>query len=177
MQIVARTSLDAGGFSRALRRAIGAVDPAVAPGQAETMRSLIDRSVAQPRFRMLLIGAFAAVALALTLVGLYGTVSYSVAQRRREIGIRLAVGAGVGQVVGLVVREAAWMVLAGIPAGLGAAWLAGRAIAGELFAVPLVDPFVYVAVPLLLGVVAVAAIVGPARRAARVDPTIALRVE
>jgi putative ABC transport system permease protein len=177
MQVLARTSLDAGRFSGALRRSVNALDPTLAPGQVETMRALIDRSVAQPRFRMLLIGAFASVALLLTLVGLYGTVSYSVAQRRREIGIRLAVGADGPQVIRLIVRQAARMVLVGIPAGLGAAWMAGRAISRQLFEVQPTDPFVFIAVPLLLGGVALAAILGPARAAARVDPVVALKIE
>jgi putative ABC transport system permease protein len=177
LQIVARTSLDAGQFSRAFRSAVNALDPTLAPAQVETMRSLVDRSVAQPRFRMLLIGAFAGVALMLTLVGLYGTVSYAVSQRRREIGIRLAVGADGPQVIGLVVRQTSWMLLVGLPLGVGAAWMAGRAISTQLFEVEPTDPLVFIAVPLAVAAIAIAAILGPARAAARVDPVIALRTE
>jgi ABC-type antimicrobial peptide transport system permease subunit len=113
----------------------------------------------------------------LTLVGLYGTVSYAVSQRRREIGIRLAVGADGPQVIGLVVRQTSWMLLVGLPLGVGAAWMAGRAISTQLFEVEPTDPLVFIAVPLAVAAIAIAAILGPARAAARVDPVIALRTE
>ena len=126
---------------------------------------------------MLLIAAFAAVALMLTLVGLYGAVSYSVSQRRREIGIRLAVGADGPTIIRLIVRQVMWMLSVGLVVGLTAAWMAGRAIAAQLFEVEPTDPLVFMVVPLTVTAIALAAVFGPARAASRVDPVIALRTE
>ena len=141
------------------------------------MRELVAGSVAEPRFRMLLIGVFAAAALALTVVGLYGVVSYAVEQRRREIGIRVAVGAPRTQVVSLFLRQALWLVAIGTAAGLFAGWLAGRAFASGLLQVLPFDSLVFALVPVVLILVAVAAVLLPALRAAQVDPVIALRAE
>jgi ABC-type antimicrobial peptide transport system permease subunit len=141
------------------------------------MHDLADASVASPRFRAGLIGSFAGVALLLTLVGLHGLLAYAVSQRRREIGIRLALGARADQVVGLVVRQGAALVAVGAILGLAGAMAANRLFSAMLFDVSTTDPLVFGLVTGGLIGVAVLAFVVPARRAARVDPVSALRSE
>jgi ABC-type antimicrobial peptide transport system permease subunit len=173
--IVARTSLSAADLAPVLRAKIRELDPTLALGRVETMRSLIDESVARPRFRMGLIVSFAAVALVLTLVGLYGTVAYAVSQRAREIGIRFALGAQARSVVGLVVRQGAWFVALGCAVGLAAALAASRWLQEMLFQVTPRDMAVFAGVPLVVAAVAMAAMLAPARRASKVDPVSVLR--
>jgi putative ABC transport system permease protein len=153
------------------------VDPDLRPSQLETMGDLVNDAVARPRFQMILIGVFAALALALAMVGVYGVLASSVAARTREIGVRLALGAGPRRVLGLVVREG--MVLAGIGIVIGTlAALGVVRFAASLFqGVPATDPFTYGVVAAVVAAVAVTACVIPARRAASVDPMTSLRAE
>jgi len=133
--------------------------------------------VAQPRFQALLIGLFAAVALVLAVVGVYGVLSYQVAQRAREVGIRIALGASRVDVVRLVVRRGLWLTAAGLAIGvLGAIGLT-RYMASLLYGVGATDPATFVGVAGLLAITSLAASFIPARRAARVDPTVTLRQE
>lgn len=175
MTVVVRTSTPPAGFVPVLRSALRELDVTLALGSVFTMDSLLDRSVAAPRFRTGLIASFAIVALVLTIVGLYGTLAYAVSQRTREIGIRFALGAQRGSVLGLVLRQGAWPVALGALAGLAAAYAGARVLEDLLFQVTPRDAAVFAGVPLVLVAVAGLAMLAPARRAAKLDPVKALR--
>ena len=134
-------------------------------------------SIAPNQFLSMLVGTFAGLALLLAAAGLYGVISYSVAQRTREIGIRLALGAEQTRVLQMVISEGAKMALAGMVLGLAGSLLATRLIASQLHGVGATDPVTFTGVTLLLGAVALAACWVPAWRAMRVDPLVALRYE
>jgi predicted permease len=179
MSIAIRTSADAGQIDRSVRQALAQADPGGAITPVRAMEDLItdSPSVFMRRFPLFLVGAFAAAALALAIVGIYGVVSYSVAQRTREMGIRMALGAQPGSLVSLVMRHGGRMAAAGIVLGVVGAVLSGRYAATLLYGVTATDPLTYLAVAVVLSIVAVAATVLPARRATRVDPALALRSE
>jgi putative ABC transport system permease protein len=159
------------------RALLSEIDPDLPISSVQSMEAIVADSVAPRRFSMLLLGAFAAVALALTLAGVYGVLSYGVARRGNEIGVRLALGASQGSVLGLVVRQGMRPVLAGMAAGLAGALAISRLLSGLLFEVSPADPSTYVAVAAVLALAAVAACTLPARRALRADPLQALREE
>jgi predicted permease len=144
---------------------------------AQTMNEVIADSLAARRFSMEILGVFAALALLLSSVGIYGVISYGVGQRTQEIGIRLALGAQRGDVLRLVLGQAARMTLIGVAIGLGAAFGLTRLMNTMLFGVSATDPLTFGGVALLLALVALAAAYIPARRATRVDPMVALRYE
>jgi putative ABC transport system permease protein len=184
MSIVGRTrdtrdggSVDPVALAGAVRREVHALDPTVPVYQVRTMAQQIARSpaVLARWLPMRLVGAFAAAALALAVVGIYGLVAYTVAQRTQELGIRIALGAQRRNILSLVVREAALLAVAGVGVGLVAALWATRMLGSLLYGVGPTDPLTYVAVAALLGGIALAASYVPARRAARVDPMVALR--
>ncbi len=179
MSIAIRSRRDAGELSRDLNRVVEQMAPGAGVIHPVAMDQLITESasVFMRRFPLLLIGAFAAATLVLALVGVYGVVSYSVAQRTRELGIRVALGAQSSNLVMLVVRHGAWMAGAGVAIGVVAALLLGRFVAGMLYGVGARDPATLTLVALTLGSAAVAATIIPARRATRVDPAIALQEE
>jgi putative ABC transport system permease protein len=141
------------------------------------MDELLRRSTAEPRFRALLLALFAAIAIILSALGIYGVISYSVTQRTREIGIRLALGAKRQDIIRMVVRQGMLLTLAGVVIGLGAAFMLTRALSDFLFTVSATDALTFVAVSLLLTGAALGACFAPARRATRVDPMVALRYE
>ena len=161
----------------AVRDAVRAIDPEMPLDKVEPLSDLIAGEVAEPRFRAMVIAAFALMAMLLAAIGVYGLISYSVAQRTREIGIRVALGAQPGQVMGPVLTEGLTLALAGIGIGLVAAAAATRLFAGFLFDVRALDPVTFGAVAVLLLAVALLASYIPSRRALRIDPIDALRGE
>jgi ABC-type antimicrobial peptide transport system permease subunit len=141
------------------------------------MAARVAASLAERRFSMLLLGLFALLALGLAMLGVYGVMAYFVAQGARELGIRMALGASPREILGLVVGQGAGVAALGLVLGLGGAVALGRFMETLLFGVGTRDPITFVAMPLVLAAVAVIACYVPARRATRIDPTIALRSE
>lgn len=161
----------------AIRGEIRALDPTMPISNVRTLEEVLASSVAQPRFAMVLLGSFAAIALLLAVVGIYGVLSYAVSRRTREIGIRMAVGAEPGRVVSDVVGRGMAMALLGITAGLGLAWVLAGSLEGMLYGVEAHDVLTFAVAPLIFVGVAFLACVIPALRAARVNPSGALRYE
>jgi predicted permease len=172
-----RTSGDPLAVVPALRSAVRAVDDDLPIYLVRTLEEQIGLALSKARFGSLLLTCFAGVALLLAALGVYGVLSQAVAARRREIGVRIALGAAAGQVERLVLGQGLRLALAGALAGLALALALGGGLRGLLFAVPARDPLTLGVVLLLLLVVAFAACLLPARRAARVDPTLVLRAE
>jgi putative ABC transport system permease protein len=142
-----------------------------------TVEFLVNRSTADRRFLMTLMGIFATLALVLTIIGLYGVISYLVNQRTQEIGIRMALGAQMRDILGMVLKQGMLLVLTGVGLGLGAAWLLTRLMSRLLYQVSATDPLTFIVISLLLVTVALLACYIPARRATKVDPLVALRYE
>jgi putative ABC transport system permease protein len=164
-------------LAEGMRRELAALDPQLALHRVRPMSELVSASVAQRRFQALLLAAFAAVGLALAAGGLYGVIAFSVSQRTREIGIRMALGAPARGVLRLVIGQGLALVAIGVTIGLAAAFVFSRVLAGLLFRVTTTDPATFALVPALLLLTALVASYLPARRATRVDPLAALRVE
>jgi putative ABC transport system permease protein len=175
--LVAKTAMDPRAAAAAIRAAIRQVDPELPVPAFKTMNEIVSGSVAQRRFQMTLVLLFAAVAMLLACLGIYGVVSYSVAQRANEVGIRMALGARSGAIRGMVLRQALLPVAAGLGAGVLASLALGRVLGSMLFGVNAADPITIVAVVALLSFVAAAASYIPARRATLIDPLNALRYE
>jgi putative ABC transport system permease protein len=166
-----------GGMQAAIARAIHEIDPEVFVGEVTPMQNLLGEQLARPRFNMMLLGVFAAVAMALAAIGIYGVIAYSVAQRTREIGIRMALGAQRADMLTMILRQSLTVVGIGIAVGLLAAFGGTRLLASLLYGVGANDVLIYAAVVFLLGAAALLASYIPARRAMKVDPIIALRYE
>jgi putative ABC transport system permease protein len=160
-----------------VRTAMRAVDPGVPLSSINTMDSLLDSSLGARRFNLYLLSAFAAVALTLAAIGLFGVMAYLVSQRTREMGVRLALGATRGEVFRLIVGRGLALTGIGVVAGVGAALGLTRVMETLLFSVSRTDPITFVAVPVTLIIVAAIACYLPARRAMKVDPVVALRVD
>ena len=175
--ISVRTTGNPLGVVPVLREAVADVHPRAALNDVTTMEARFSSSVAQPRFQTVFIGSFGAVALLLAMLGVYGLLAYTVAQRRAEIGIRIALGAQTGQVSALVVRQGALLVGAGAGLGLLAASASSRVLGSFLFGIGAGDRLTFIAAPLVLIAVALVACWLPARRATRIDPLEALRLD
>jgi len=176
-EVVVRSDLDTAMLGPALLRVVQSIDKDQPISAIETMEAIVSRSVAAPRFRTLLLGLFAGIALALSLIGTYGVVSYGVTQQTREIGLHMALGAEPRKIVGDVLRRGLKLSIAGVAIGSLFAMGLARFLRGMLFQVEPLDLTVFVSVSLVLMSVAAAACYLPALRAARLDPSTALRVE
>jgi putative ABC transport system permease protein len=177
MYLVVRTIGETSALGPALRERIRQVDPDVTATSIRTMEDRLAASVARPRLQTVVLGAFAILALLLAAVGMYGVTSHAAAQRTREIGIRMAVGASSRAILGLFMRQGFTMVAGGLIAGLLGAAALSRGLRTLLFEVSPTDPRVFAGLTLVLATVALAAAWLPARRATRLDPTVALREE
>jgi putative ABC transport system permease protein len=172
-----RTSVDPLSLAAAVRSEVWAVDKDQPVSNITTMNEILSSSVAKQRFNTLLLGIFAAVALVLAAVGIYGVISYSVTQRTREIGIRMALGATSRDVLGLVVGQGFALVSIGVVTGLVSAFVLTRLMESLLFGVSATDPLTFIAISAVLVAVAMLASYIPARKATKVDPMVALRYE
>ena len=177
VNMVVRTERDPSSIVPSLRAALKAADPEIPLARIATMEELTARSVATRRFNTLLLGIFSSLALVLALVGIYGVMSYSVSQRRQEVGIRMALGAPANEVLRLILREAMTLAGIGIVIGLVLSTFVTRLLGSLLFQVSATDAVTFAATAGLLAAVAFAASWIPARRAARVQPSVALRTE
>jgi putative ABC transport system permease protein len=175
MNLLVRTAVDPRSIISAVRAEIAAVDPDQPITKIQTVDDIMDESRSQPRFTMLLLGVFSATALALAIIGIYGVLSYSVAQRRQEFGIRLALGAEHADILRLVVRQGLTLAVAGIVLGLISALSLTRLMASMLYHVGSLDVITFLFTPLLFLCIAVFASYLPARRAMKVDPIEALK--
>ena len=178
MSVVLKTAVPPESLTEAVRRAVYSLDGNLPVSNTRTLEQIVARSISQPRFYMALLAIFAGIAVALAAIGIFGVLSYAVAQRTREIGIRMALGAHQRSVLGLIVREATLMVAGGVLLGLAFAlpltrWL----VAKLLFDTEPNDPLTFFSVATGLAVIALLAAYVPARRATRVDPMVALRAE
>jgi putative ABC transport system permease protein len=175
--LAVKTSSAPEAFGARIRAAVRATDPELPLYAVQPMRNVVESGLAERRFSMLLIGVFAAFALVLSSVGIYGVLAYLVEQRTAEIGVRMAIGAKPRSILRLIIMQGLWLAAAGILIGLAGAALAARAISGLLFGVDPLDPATFAGAALLLTVVAALACYVPARRATRIDPLVALRQE
>jgi putative ABC transport system permease protein len=176
-EIVVKSSLSTSAVAGAIRRDVAQMDKDLPVTDVSSLSDLVDTTIAQPRFRTILLGLFAALALLLAAAGIFGVISYSVSCRTQEIGIRIALGASPSSVLRLILGESAKIVLVGLAVGVPVALGTARLLSTLLFNVHPADPLTFVAVPVVLACVAVAASYVPTRRAMRVDPLIALRYE
>jgi ABC-type antimicrobial peptide transport system permease subunit len=175
LQIVLRTQGDPMAALPALKREVKAIDPTLAVAHPRSMTDVFDESLARRRFSMTLIAVFASAALALAMVGLYGVIALSVSSRQREIGVRVALGAQAGDVLRMILREGLAIAVAGVALGLVGAVLASRVVASLLYGVSATNAEIYALAAAITVLVTLGATFIPARRATRVDPTLALR--
>jgi putative ABC transport system permease protein len=175
--LVIRTGLDPMKIAPTIEQVIHTYDNDQAIADIQPLDVFLSKSIARPRFQSVLLASFAVLALLLAAIGIFGVMSYSVAQRSHEIGIRVALGAQRGQVLRLVVGQGLLLALIGTAAGLAGAFVLTRYLRSLLFSVSPTDPWTFIAVPVVLCAVAFGASYFPARRAARVDPIVALRYE
>jgi putative ABC transport system permease protein len=175
--VTVRTTHDPSTIAGALRNAIWSIDSGLPIPEMKTMRRILYESVSQRRFQTMLLAGFALGALLLAAVGIYGVISYSVNRRRNEIGIRMALGAGAGDVRSMVLRQGMRPVAVGLALGIACALALGRVLQALLFEMRASNPIVLTSVVIVLGAAAVLACYAPARRATRVDPATALRYD
>ena len=177
MFLVVRTSVEPTSIAASVRRATADVDKSAAVSDVRTMDRIVSETVTQPRFNLVLLGLFSGIALVLSAAGIYGVTAYSVTQRTHEFGIRMALGAQVGDVLRMIIKQGLLLILVGIGIGLLAAFALTRLLRTLLFGVSVTDPLTFVVISILLTLVALLACYIPARRATKVDPLVALRYE
>jgi predicted permease len=177
LDVVVRTTADPSSLVGSMRTLVRGLDPELAVARVRTLDEVVARSISEPRFYTLLLGAFAGAALLLAALGIFGVMSYAVVERSREIGIRLALGASPVDVLGAVLRKALLLTAAGVAAGLAGALAVSRALSHLLFDLSATDPATLLGMAAVLAAVALLASYLPARQATRVDPLIALRSE
>ncbi|HEY8186780.1 MAG TPA: ABC transporter permease [Pyrinomonadaceae bacterium] len=177
MYVVVRTSVEPTTLAASVRRAASEVDKSAAVSDVKTMEHIVSDAVTQPRFNLILLGLFSGIALLLSAAGIYGITAYSVTQRTHEFGIRMALGAQVGDVLKMILRQGMLLISVGIAVGLFASFALTRLLKTLLFGVSVTDPLTFVVITLLLTLVALLACYIPARRATKVDPLVALRYE
>jgi putative ABC transport system permease protein len=177
MSLAIHTATDPRALAGVVQKEVLAIDPDQPVYRIRTMAELVDESMARRRLSMFLLAIFAGIALALAAIGIYGIMSYSVAQRAHEVGIRMALGAGSGDVVRMVLGQSLWLAFAGIAAGLAGSLALTNFLSSLLFSIRAVDPLTFLSVSLILAIVALVASFVPAYRATTVDPVNALRQE
>jgi putative ABC transport system permease protein len=177
MSLVVKSTIDPIGLAAPIRQEIRALDPSLPVANVRTMNDVVGATMSSPRFTGFLLGTFAMIALALSAIGIYGVLSYLVSRRTREIGIRVAIGAGRAQVLRLVLGGGMMLAFSGVAAGLVIAFGVTRFMSTLLHQVKPGDPLTFASVAIILSVVAVAASLVPAWRATRVDPVVALKTE
>jgi predicted permease len=175
MNVVIRSSLPAAALASDIRRIVQSMDPTLPIVKLRSMDQVFSESAARPRFLAELLAIFAALALALAAIGTYGILSYSVSERKKEIGIHMALGATRGSVLGMVLGQGMRLTVIGLVAGLFASFGLTRLLQAQLFSVKPTDPLILSAVTVFIGCVALAACYVPAHRATRVDPMVTLR--
>jgi putative ABC transport system permease protein len=175
--VVLRTNGDPEALIEPLRKTVLSIDPLQPIDKVHPMEELLSEFVSQPRFNMLLLGLFAAVALLLSAIGVYGVMAYSVTQRTHEIGVRMALGAQRGDVLRMILNQALKLAGIGVVVGVVGALMATRALGSLLFGVKPADPSTFLGITLLLATITVLAGLVPALRATRVDPMVALHYE
>jgi putative ABC transport system permease protein len=177
MTLVARTRSNPANMAAAVRAEVQAIDKDQPVYNIRTMAQMLNESIAQRRLNMLMLGAFALIALVLAASGIFGLMAYTVAQRTHEIGIRMALGAQKSDILKLIFGQAMSLTMIGLGLGLAAAFALTRLMSGLLFGVSSTDPLTFLSLALFLAAVALIACYIPARRAIKVDPMIALRYE
>jgi putative ABC transport system permease protein len=177
VRVSVRSSGDPASMTQSIAAEVRSVDPDLAMDQVRTMDQVVDEALGGDRFLTLLFAGFAGVALLLAAIGIYGVMSFAVAQRTQEIGLRMAVGAGSRQVLLLLLKEGMLLALAGLVLGLGGTYFVGRARRSVLYQVGAIDFASVGAVAVVLLLAAILACCLPARRATRIDPMAALRCE
>jgi ABC-type antimicrobial peptide transport system permease subunit len=175
MNVVVRTAGDPLAIASAVRSEVRTIDASLPVASLASMEEVLSTSLARPRFLTLLLGIFAGVALALAAIGTYGVMAYSVAERRQEIGIRMALGAQASSVLGMVLRQGVITAGIGIALGVIGAFVLSSMLQSMLFNISPNDPMAFIAAPLTLAAVAVLASYLPALRATRVDPARVLK--
>ena len=176
-EMAVRTASDPSALTRAVEEVVASEEPDLPLANVRTMTQIVDSRLAGDRFSTVLYGSFGGLAVLLAAVGIYGVLAFAVAQRTREIGLRLALGAGRGQVLRMILGEGVALALLGLGLGAVGACLVGRALKSMLYGVAAIDPAVFAVVAFTLLVSAVLACYLPAQRASRVDPMVALRYE
>jgi putative ABC transport system permease protein len=177
MTILVRTTTDPESIVPALRQAVWSIDPSQPISNVDTLEQIVSKSIAQPRLNMVLMMLFGGLALLLSAVGIYGLLSYAVTQRTQEMGIRMALGANVVDVLKLVLKQGMLLALIGEAIGVAGAFALTRLMGGLLFGVTPTDTSIFVGVVAVLTFTALLACYIPARRATKVDPLVALRYE
>lgn len=175
--IAVKTGKNPSGLVDAIRREVLAIDREQPIDHVATLEQMLSDSAAAPRFRTQLLGAFSALALVLSLIGIYGVNSYAISQRRHEIGIRMALGARPADVLRHTLGQGVRLTILGILIGLGGALALSQILVSLLYEVSATDPLIFAAVSLILAAVSLAASYVPALRATRIDPVVALRQE